>query len=86
MTPPSIHAPILTAPVRLVVIQSSISPADDDLCARGAVRCHQMAGINESGYSCPVFHRKLHHSFNPFRVRRLSLCRRGEERNAEVMK
>jgi len=71
---------------RLVIVQSGISPADNDHCAHGSVRCHQLEGINQNGYRCPVFHRKLHHEFNPFRVRRLNLCRRGEERNEELVK
>jgi hypothetical protein len=69
---------------RIVVIQSGISPFSDDLCAQGNARCHQLEGINETGYTCPVFHRKLHHSFNPFQVRRLNNCKRGEERNKEL--
>ena len=80
----SIHDPILTAPVRMVAVQTAISPTDDAHCAIGAKRCHRMEGHNKSGYSCPVFHRSLPHELNPFRVRRLNLCRRGEERNQEL--
>lgn len=80
----SIHDPSLHNPARLVVIQASVTPADDDHCAMRTKRCHQMNGHNEGGYTCPVFHRKLTHTCNPFRVRRLSLCRRGEERNEEL--
>lgn len=73
-------------PVRVVLVQSSISPADNDSCALGARRCHQLEGYGRGGYSCPVFHRKLVDTVNPFRIQRLNLCKRGEQRNEELAK
>ncbi len=80
----SIHDLTPQNPVRLVMVQSSVSPADSDHCALGAKRCHRLEGHNASGYVCPVFHRSLPHQLNPFRIARLNLCKRGEERNEEL--
>lgn len=82
----SIHDLRVQNPVRLVVVPASISPADHEACALGGKRCHRMNGHTAGGYACDVFRRRLPHTFNPFRVPRLELCKLGERQSQELAK